>query len=325
MSDSTPSRAVGPPATDTVIVGGAPCACGTMTPMRTEKAEVNGLTIAFETFGDRSAPTVLLISGLGVQMLGWDEGFCALLVGRGFHVVRFDNRDVGGSTWLDTPGFDATGAIAKAFGGDASDAPYRLEDMADDAVGLLDHLGVDRAHVVGASMGGMIAQTMAITHRERVASLTSVMSTTGEPDVGQPDPSLLGLFVGQRPLDRDGSIAYGMDVLRAISGVHFDESRALARTIGEVDRGINPLAVTRQLLAIIATGPRVEGLESLDLPALVVHGRRDRLIDFSGGKRTAQLVAGSDLLAIDDMAHDIPAPHWSRIADAIADVAHRSS
>lgn len=294
-----------------------------MSAVTTSTANANGITIAYETFGDPTDETILLVMGLGAQMVGWDEGFCALLVGRGFHVVRFDNRDVGESTWIDTPGLDPMAAVMKAMGGDTADAPYRLEDMADDAVGLLDHLGIARAHVVGASMGGMIAQTMAIRHAARLRSLTSIMSTTGERDVGQADPSILGTLMAPRPTDREDSIAYGVEVMRTIASDHFDEERALARVTAEVDRGINPLGTPRQLLAILASGSRAGGLTGVDLPALVVHGRQDRLVGFSGGQRTAQLIAGADLLAIDDMAHDLPVVHWTRIADAIADVAHR--
>ncbi|MCB0977393.1 MAG: alpha/beta hydrolase, partial [Acidimicrobiales bacterium] len=141
------------------------------------KAAANGIEIAYETFGNPADPTLLLVMGLGSPMLGWDEGFCALLVGRGFHVVRFDNRDVGRSTWIDTPGLDPMTAVLAAMGGDRSVAPYLLEDMADDTAGLIDHLGLDGVHVVGASMGGMIAQTLAIRHPGRVKSLTSIMST----------------------------------------------------------------------------------------------------------------------------------------------------
>lgn len=296
-----------------------------MAAMDIQKAEANGITVAYETFGDPVDPTVLLVMGLGAQMVGWDEGFCALLVGRGFHVVRFDNRDVGESTWIDTPTLDPMQAVGEAVTGGAVDAPYDLSDMAADAVGLLDHLGVDRAHVVGASMGGMISQTLAIEHPDRLRSLTSIMSTTGEPDVGQADPAILGELVVPRPTEREASIEHGIALLRTIGSERFDEERARRRVTLEVDRGLNPLGTPRQLLAIIASGSRAEGLGALDLPALVVHGRQDRLVDFSGGQRTAQLIAGADLMAIDDMAHDLPVVYWSQVADGIADVAHRAS
>ena len=290
--------------------------------MTTATADVNGLTIAYETFGDPGDPTLLLVMGLGAQMVGWDEGFCALLVARGFHVVRFDNRDVGESTRTTTPGLDLGAAVLSALGGVNSHAPYTLSDMAADAVGVLDHLGVDAAHVVGASMGGMIAQTMAIEHPQRVLSLTSIMSTTGDPDVGTPDPALLGTLVDVRPTERDASIEFGIAVIKAISSPdHYDEARARARSTAENDRGVNPEATPRQLLAILASGSRAEGLERLDLPCLVIHGRQDRLVAFSGGQRTAELVAGADFLAIDDMAHDLPVAHWPLVTDAIAKVA----
>ncbi|MEO6987891.1 MAG: alpha/beta hydrolase [Aquihabitans sp.] len=294
--------------------------------MTTGKADVNGLAIAYETFGDPGDPPLLLVMGLGAPMLGWDEGFCALLVARGFHVIRFDNRDVGNSTWSTTPGLDLGAAVLAALGGDNTNAPYTLSDMAADAVGVLDHLGIDAAHVVGASMGGMIAQTMAIEHPQRVRTLTSIMSTTGDPDVGTPDADLLGTLVAVRPTEREASIEFGIGVIKAISSPdHFDEDRARARATAETDVGINPEATPRQLLAILASGSRAEGLERLDLPCLVVHGRQDRLVAFSGGQRTADLVAGADFLAIDDMAHDLPVAHWPAVADSINKVAGRAN
>ncbi len=288
-------------------------------------AATNGIELAYEAFGDPADPTVVLVMGLGAQLTGWDEAFCALLVARGHHVVRFDNRDIGRSTWIDTPDLDVAAALGSALAGDTTVAPYHLRDLADDVIGLLDHLGLDRVDVVGASMGGMIAQTLAIEHPTRVRSLTSIMSTTGEPTVGAPAPELLGVLLAERPHDLDASIAFSVDVSRAISHpAHFDEARALERATVDHERGLNRLGVARQLLAILCSGPRADGLARLDLPALVVHGRQDRLVDLSGGLRTAELVAGADLLAIDDMAHDLPVAHWPRIADAISAVAGRS-
>jgi pimeloyl-ACP methyl ester carboxylesterase len=292
---------------------------------RVRTAAINGIELEYETFGDASNPTVLLIMGLGAQMVAWDDGICALLVSRGFHVVRFDNRDVGRSTWIDTPGLDVGSALLEVLGGDAGNVPYTLSDMAADAVGVLDHLGIDAAHLVGASMGGMIAQTVAIEHPGRARSLTSIMSTTGEPTVGQPDPEVLMLLTATPPPDREGAIEATVEVARALGFPdHFDEERARQLAGLQFDRGANPIGVGRQLLAIVASGSRAEGLERLDLPALVVHGRADRLIDFSGGQRTAELIAGADFVAIDDMAHDLPKVHYTRIADAVAAVAHRA-
>lgn len=289
-------------------------------------APANGIEIAYETFGDPSDPTILLIMGLGAQMVMWEDGVCALLVARGFHVVRYDNRDVGQSTWIDTPGLDLGATAFAALSGDTGDVPYFLADMAADAVGLLDHLGIESAHLVGASMGGMIAQQVAIDHPGRVRSLTSIMSTTGEPGVGEPAPDLATVLLAARPDGRDEAIAAGVEISRAIScAEHFDEERARELSELQYDRGNNPDGVARQLIAILGSGSRAEGLARLDLPALVIHGRQDRLVDFSGGQRTAELIAGADFLAIDDMAHDMPKVHWTRAADAIAAVAARAS
>lgn len=289
-------------------------------------ANANGIEIAYECFGDPGNPPLLLVMGLGAQMVAWDEGLCALLVARGHHVIRFDNRDIGESTWIDAPGLDIGSAALNVLAGDTSAVPYLLRDMAADAVGLLDHLGIERAHLVGASMGGMIAQTVAIEHPNRVRSLTSIMSTTGEAEVGQPDPEVLALLLGERPTEREAAIEATVAIARAISHEpHFDEERTRQLAERSYDRGDNPLGVGRQLLAILASPPRNEGLGRLDLPALVVHGRADPLIAFSGGQRTAELIAGADFLAIDDMAHDLPKAHWVRIADAIAALTSRAA
>jgi len=288
-------------------------------------APANGIELAYETFGDPSDPTLLLIMGLNAQRVMWDEGFCALLVARGFHVVRFDNRDVGGSTWVDTPGLDVGATIMEVFGGDSSNVPYLISDMAADTAGLLKSLGVESAHVVGASMGGMIAQALAIEHPSIVRSLTSIMSTTGEPGYGEQSPELVPILLREAPTTREGILEAGLETYRAIGcAEHFDEERA--RKIGEqaYENGWNPQAIGHQLLAVVASGSRAEGLARLDLPALVVHGRQDKLVGFSGGQRTAELIAGADFLAIDDMAHDLPQVHWPRIADAITSVANRA-
>ncbi|MBX3284808.1 MAG: alpha/beta fold hydrolase [Actinobacteria bacterium] len=289
-------------------------------------APANGVHLAYETFGDPADPTILLIMGLGAQMVSWDDEICHLFVDRGYHVIRFDNRDVGESTWLDTPDLDVPTALMAALGGDASHAPYSLGDMADDAVAVLDHLGIDAAHVVGASMGGMIAQTLAIEHADRVLSLTSIMSTTGNPEVGTPDGDLLNALMVERPTDPDAAVAFGVELSRLISSpVHFDEERARRRVERELARGVNPLAVPRQLLAIISSGSREEALSALDVPTLVVHGRMDRLVAPSGGERTAELVPGAELVLIDDMAHDVPAVHVESVVDRVVALAQRAT
>jgi pimeloyl-ACP methyl ester carboxylesterase len=289
-------------------------------------APANGIDLAYETFGDASDPTLLLIMGLNAQRVMWDEGFCALLVARGFHVVRFDNRDVGGSTWIDTPGLDVGAAVMEVLGGDNARVPYLLSDMAADTAGLLKSLGVESAHIVGASMGGMIAQALAIEHPSVVRSLTSIMSTTGEPGVGEQSPDLLPLLLRDAPSTKEEIIEAGIDTFRAIGcAEHFDEVRARQIAEQAYENGWNPQAIGHQLLAILASGSRAEGLARLDLPALVIHGRQDKLVGFSGGQRTAELIAGADFLAIEDMAHDLPKAHWVRIADAISAVANRAA
>ncbi|HEY4376005.1 MAG TPA: alpha/beta fold hydrolase, partial [Acidimicrobiales bacterium] len=267
----------------------------------------NGIELFYEVIGDEDGPPLLLIMGLGTQLLGWDDDLCAGFADRGFRVIRFDNRDIGLSTHLATPGLDVLGLLFSAIGGAAVEAPYLLADMAADAVGLLDALGIDAAHVVGASMGGMIAQTIAIEHPERVLSLTSIMSTTGEPDVGGPDPEILPILMPPPPVDRAEAIEQRVATSRAISSPdHFDEDHARDYATRAYDRDTDPMGTPRQLLAIAASGSRAEGLAALHVPTLVIHGRQDRLVSFTGGERTAALVPGAQFLAIDDMAHDLP-------------------
>jgi pimeloyl-ACP methyl ester carboxylesterase len=281
-------------------------------------AASNGIEIAYETFGDPEDPTVLLVMGLGAQLLAWPEPFCEGLVDRGFHVVRFDNRDVGLSTWFDDAPFDFGDAFTKLMGGDPSGAVYLLTDMAADAVGLLDHLGLDRVHLVGASMGGMIAQTIAIEHPERVLSLTSIMSTTGDQDVGQPKPETIAVLLQPAAQDRDAAIEQGIATFQAIgSPEHLDLDWLRRRVADSYDRAFHPAGTGRQLVAIGASGSRAEGLKAITVPTLVVHGELDPLVDVSGGKRTAELVPGAELLLIEEMGHDLPAPFWPQIIEGI--------
>ncbi|MGN6693249.1 MAG: alpha/beta fold hydrolase, partial [Aquihabitans sp.] len=213
-------------------------------------APANGIELAYETFGDPSDPTLLLIMGLNAQRVMWDEGFCALLVARGFHVVRFDNRDVGQSTWIDTPGLDVGTTVMEVFGGDNSHVPYFISDMAADTAGLLKSLGVESAHIVGASMGGMIAQALAIEHPSVVRSLTSIMSTTGEPGVGEQSPELMPLLLREAPTTREEVIEAGIDTFRAIGcAEHFDEVRSRQIAEQAYENGWNPQAIGHQLLA----------------------------------------------------------------------------
>jgi pimeloyl-ACP methyl ester carboxylesterase len=279
-------------------------------------ASANGLEIVYEEFGDRSDPAMLLIMGLGVQMLGWDEELCLLLAARGFRVVRFDNRDVGRSTKID--GGPPANVMA-ALAGDLSSASYRLEDMADDCAGLLDHLGVSAAHVVGASQGGMIGQTLAIRRPERVLSLASIMSTTGNMRVGQPHPEAFPALLNRPPGDRDGFEDFVVRAWRVIGspGFEADEEALRARARASYDRGIHPAGTARQLLAVVASGDRTDSLAELDLPTLVVHGTDDVLIDVSGGKATAAAIPGAELVLIEGLGHDLPRQLWPRFVDLI--------
>jgi pimeloyl-ACP methyl ester carboxylesterase len=286
-------------------------------------AAVNGVEIAYETFGDPADETMLLIMGLGVQMLGWDEELCRMLAGRGFRVVRFDNRDVGHSTKVeDGPRPDVMAAIA----GDVSSASYLLEDMADDCAALLAELGVERAHLVGASQGGMIAQTVAIRHPERVLSLTSIMSTTGDRAVGQPHPEAIPALLTRPPGDRAGFIDFVVGAWKVIGspGFEADEEALRARAGASFDRGIFPDGTGRQLLAIVASGDRSEGLRRLDVPTTVIHGTDDILVDVSGGKATAAAIPGARLELIEGMGHDMPRQLWPRFVDLITENAERA-
>jgi pimeloyl-ACP methyl ester carboxylesterase len=281
------------------------------------------MEIAYETFGDPADETMLLIMGLGVQMLGWDEELCRMLVGRGYRVVRFDNRDVGHSTKVEGgPPPDVMAAIA----GDVSSASYTLEDMADDCAALLDELGVEAAHIVGASQGGMIAQTIAIRYPERVLSLTSIMSTTGDPTVGQPHPEAIPALLTRPPADRAGFMDFVVGAWKVIGspGFDVDEEALRARAGASYDRGIYPDGTGRQLLAIVASGDRTEALRRLDVPTTVVHGMSDILVDVSGGRATAAAIPGARLELIEGMGHDLPRPLWPRLVDLIVENAERA-
>jgi pimeloyl-ACP methyl ester carboxylesterase len=279
-------------------------------------APSNGIELCYETFGEPDDPTMLLVMGLGSQMIHWPDDFCAALAARGYQVVRFDNRDMGESTWFD--GGDTPGVRAAIGGGDVA-VPYLLADMADDAVGLLDHLGTDRAHVLGVSMGGMIAQTIAIRHPARVASLTSVMSTTGDPDVGTPTSEAMSALMAPPAVTRE---AYQDAVVHHAhvwgSPGLFDAERLRETAARAWDRGYNPAGTARQVLAILSSGSRSTELAGLSVPTLVIHGTADTLVQPSGGERTAEVIPDAKLLVIDGMGHDVPPPLWPQLVDAIA-------
>jgi len=284
---------------------------------------VGDLDIAYETFGDPANPAVLLVMGLGTQMLGWHEDFCAEIAGRGFHVIRYDNRDVGRSTALrDLP----VPTIPQLLLRSKQAAGYTLADMADDGAGLLDHLGIDRAHVVGASMGGMIAQTLAARRPDRVLSLVSIMSNTGARFSGQPKLVTYKALLARPPQEREAYVEHTVKVFRLIGSPGFerddDELRRIAATA--YDRGRNPAGAARQLAAIIASGDRTELLSTIRAPTLVIHGTADRLVRPSGGRATARAIPGARLLMIEGMGHDLPRGTWPQIVGAIADNAARA-
>ncbi|MEI7591894.1 MAG: alpha/beta hydrolase [Actinomycetes bacterium] len=287
----------------------------------------NGVEIEYETFGDPTDPALLMVMGLGAQLIAWDVEFAASLVDRGFFVIRFDNRDVGLSTkFAAADDFDLSTEIMKLMSGESVTVPYHLSDMAADAMGLLDHLGINRAHVVGASMGGMIAQQIAIDFPDRVLSLTSIMSTTGDPDVGQATPEVLPILMQPAPSDRDAFIAQAVESSRLISSPdHFDESVAVKRVGESYDRCFYPQGIINQILAIATSGSRSAGLRKLTINALVIHGEVDPLIPLSGGERTAEVIPSAELIVFEGMGHDLPPFFWPATIEAITSLAARTS
>jgi pimeloyl-ACP methyl ester carboxylesterase len=286
--------------------------------MPEEIARIGDVELAYETFGDRSHPPLLLVMGLGTQMLGWRSAFCEQLAERGFFVVRYDNRDVGRSTKFSSHRPPTAAQLVRR---DRRAAAYTLADMADDGAGLLDRLGVGSAHVVGASMGGMIAQTIAFRHAHRARSLVSIMSNTGARWSGQPSLSMYGTLLRRAPRDREGYVAHQLQVFAKTGSPGFppdeDDLRALATM--SFERGHDPAGSGRQLAAIIASGDRTKDLATIRVPTLVIHGDRDRLVAPSGGRATAKAIPGARLLMIEGMGHDLPRPVWPRIIEAIAE------
>jgi pimeloyl-ACP methyl ester carboxylesterase len=289
-----------------------------------EVCTVGDVELCFERFGDPSAPALLLIMGLGTQMIAWHEEFCAELADRGFQVIRFDNRDNGRSTKLTHVAPPTLRQLALR---DRRAAGYSLAEMADDAIGLLDALGIERAHVVGASMGGMIAQTVAIRHPDRVLSLVSIMSNTGARLTGQPALRVLPMFLRRAPRDRDGYIEHTVSLYGVIGSPAFERDEGELRELAAraFDRGVDPAGTGRQLAAIQAERDRTPQLRRVTAPALVIHGTHDRLVSSSGGRATAKAIPGARLLMIKGMGHDMPRPVWPQIIDGIAETATRAA
>ncbi|MFD9965505.1 alpha/beta fold hydrolase [Amycolatopsis sp. NPDC058986] len=288
------------------------------------RAQANGLELEYDTFGDPGDAPLVLVMGLGAQMITWEAGLCELLAARGFHVVRFDNRDIGLSTYLDhLPAPDLTALIS----GDLATVPYLLSDMADDAVGLFDALGFAKAHVVGASMGGMIVQQLAIDHPDRLLSVTSIMSTTGDRAVGQAEPSALAVLTRPPAATREQAIDEGVVAFRALGspGYPATEEYLRTKTATHYDRAVHPEGTLRQTAAIVASGDRTERLREVRLPVAVIHGDADPLINVSGGKATAEAIPDAELVVIPGMGHDLPHALWPEFADVIARTAARAN
>lgn len=280
------------------------------------------LEIAYERLGDPKATPVLLIMGIGAQLITWPDGFCDELVARSLHVIRFDNRDAGESTHMTgAPTPDMMAALA----GNLASVSYTLSDMAADTVGLLDALGLESAHIVGASLGGFVAQTVAIEHPERVRSLTSIMSTTGSRTVGQPHPAAMAVFAAAPVTTREQIVQRMVDVARVTGSPGYPPDPALVaeRARRAFDRAFDPIGMVRQAVASVASGDRTARLRALDLPALVIHGDSDRLVDVSGGRATAEAIPGAELVVLEGMGHDLPKPLWAQIATKIAEVIER--
>jgi pimeloyl-ACP methyl ester carboxylesterase len=286
-------------------------------------ANVGNLKLCYETFGHPDAPPMLLVMGLASQMLLWDEEFCERLAAEGFRVIRFDNRDVGRSTILrDAPVPKRWQLVVR----DPRGAAYSLDDMAADAVGLLDALQISAAHVVGVSMGGMIAQLIAARHPDRVVSLVSIMSTTGNRRVGRPHPRVAMRMVRTVPRDREGYIEDHVETYRTIGSPKFDldEARKRERAGRLYDRGIHPAGSARQMAAIVTTQDRTPLLEQIRVPTTVIHGDADPLVNVSGGRATAEAIPGAKLIVIPGMGHDLSREIWPQIIAAIVETTARA-
>jgi pimeloyl-ACP methyl ester carboxylesterase len=286
-------------------------------------AKVGPVELVYETIGDPADPPLLLVMGLGMQLIHWDVELCELFAERGFHVIRFDNRDAGLSTKIAAPVPNVMALMA----GIPAKAPYLLGDMAADAFGLLDHLGIERAHVVGTSMGGMIAQEMAIKAPERVLSLASIMSTTGDRFVGTPKLRVWTILMRRAPRDRDAYVEYFARVFRMIGSPAYrpDDERVRELAGASYDRCHTPAGTARQLGAILASGSRTAALRKLDVPAVVIHGESDPLVPLRAGVAIARAIPDAELITVSGMGHDLPKELWPRFVDAIARNAERAA
>jgi pimeloyl-ACP methyl ester carboxylesterase len=266
----------------------------------------NGITICFERSGPSDGPAVLMIPGLGSQLHYFTPGIVDPIAAAGFDVIRMDNRDAGYSTHLDGERVSVVRVIEKLSAGNKPEIPYLLSDMAADAVGLLDALGIDSAHIVGVSMGGYIAQTLAVEYPERTRTLTSIMSTTGNPDVGQATPEMLESLFTAPPTEREAAIQSAIDYASVAWGDYFDEDRVRETTARNLDRVVYPQGTGRQLAAILVAGDRTPDLGEIKAPTLVIHGEKDPLVDPSGGIATAEAIPDAELWLMPGVGHDLP-------------------
>lgn len=284
-----------------------------------------GVELCYQTFGDPDSDPLLLVMGLGGPMTWWDFELCRMLAEQGFYVVRFDNRDVGRSSRVG--GRVTRRTLVRAVSGLPVRPPYTLDDLAGDSFGLMDHLGLDSAHLAGVSMGGMIAQTMAVSEPRRVRSLTSIMSTTGKRTVGWQHPSLLPTLLASRGPSREAYVEASTAVWQLIGSPAYPQPRERTEErAGETyDRGVSPSGVLRQMLAVVTQSNRAARLRGLNLPAMVIHGLADRMVHVSGGRATAAAIPGAELLLIDGMGHDLPPELFDTFVGAIRRTADRAA
>jgi len=290
-------------------------------------AQANGITLEYETFGEADARPLLLLRGLGTQMIQWDPAFCQAIADAGHHLVIFDNRDVGLSTHFHDAPVPSMAELVKALAaGETPAVPYGIDDMAGDVIGLMDALGFESAHIAGISMGGMIVQQTAIRHPQRVRSMTSIMSSTSEPGLPGPSPEAQAALTEPAPSEREAYLDYSVRTGRVFTGDGFpydaEERRTLAGRV--YDRAFDPPGIARQMAAIVASGSRTQGLAALTVPSLVIHGSSDPLIPLAAGQATADAIPGAEMVVVEGMGHDLPAGAWPAIVDALARHTERS-
>lgn len=283
--------------------------------------DANGIRLEYETFGDPAARPLILLRGLGTQMIQWEPEFCRQIADAGHHLVIFDNRDVGLSTHFHRATVPSMAELVKALAaGETPDVPYTIDAMADDVVGLMDALGLASAHIAGISMGGMIVQQTAIRHPDRVLSLTSIMSSTSEAGLPGPSPAAQAALTEPAPKDRAAYMEYSVRTGKAFTGDGFPyDTESRREMAGRVfDRAFDPDGIARQMAAIVASGSRAEALALLDVPSLIIHGAADPLIPLAAGQATADAIPGAEFMAIEGMGHDLPPGSWTPIVDALA-------